>query len=323
MAYDGTLKFDTSMNAEGFQKGTEKMSGIASKAFAAIGAAAGAMLAVIGKVGVGYNAQMENYTTNFTTMLGSQEAAIKKVEALKDMAAKTPFGMEDLASGTQTLLAFGIESDRTMDILRQIGDVSLGNKDKFSSLTLAFAQMSSAGRLMGQDLLQMVNAGFNPLQVISEQTGESMADLKKKMEEGAISAEMVAQAFAIATSEGGKFYNGMEAASKTLTGQWSTLKDDAAAAAGAMFKPFNDVLSSQVLPNIIALVGNPNHKPVQLPNAGRYDKDRAGLWQDYSGGRRACVCGAAAIDHGHFRGGICYGGSGADHGRGGCRFLGL
>lgn len=210
MAYDGTLKFDTSMNAEGFQKGTEKMSGIASKAFAAIGAAAGAMLAVIGKVGVGYNAQMENYTTNFTTMLGSQEAAIKKVEALKDMAAKTPFGMEDLASGTQTLLAFGIESDRTMDILRQIGDVSLGNKDKFSSLTLAFAQMSSAGRLMGQDLLQMVNAGFNPLQVISEQTGESMADLKKKMEEGAISAEMVAQAFAIATSEGGKFYNGME-----------------------------------------------------------------------------------------------------------------
>lgn len=256
MAYDGTLKFDTSMDAEGFQNGTEKMSKIASKAFTAIGAAAGAALAVIGKVGVGYNAQMEEYTTNFTTMLGSQEAAIKKVEALKKMAAKTPFGMEDLASGTQTLLAFGIESDRTMDILRQIGDVSLGNKDKFSSLTLAFAQMSSAGRLMGQDLLQMVNAGFNPLQVISEQTGESMADLKKKMEEGAISAEMVAQAFAIATSEGGKFYNGMEAASKTLTGQWSTLKDDAAAAAGAMFQPFNDVLSSQVLPNIIALVGD-------------------------------------------------------------------
>lgn len=256
MAYDGTLKFDTSMDAEGFQNGTEKMSKIASKAFTAIGAAAGAALAVIGKVGVGYNAQMEEYTTNFTTMLGSQEAAIKKVEALKVMAAKTPFGMEDLASGTQTLLAFGIESDRTMDILRQIGDVSLGNKDKFSSLTLAFAQMSSAGRLMGQDLLQMVNAGFNPLQVISEQTGESMADLKKKMEEGAISAEMVAQAFAIATSEGGKFYNGMEAASKTLTGQWSTLKDDAAAAAGAMFQPFNDVLSSQVLPNIIALVGD-------------------------------------------------------------------
>lgn len=256
MAYDGTLKFDTSINAEGFRRGTEKMSGIASKAFAAIGAAAGAALAVIGKVGIQYNAQMEKYTTNFTTMLGSQEAALKKVDALKVMAAKTPFGMEDLAQGTQTLLAFGIESDRTMDILRQIGDVSLGNKDKFSSLTLAFAQMSSAGRLMGQDLLQMVNAGFNPLQVISEQTGESMADLKKKMEEGAISAEMVAEAFAIATSEGGKFYNGMEAASKTLTGQWSTLKDDAAAAAGAMFQPFNDVLSSQVLPNVIDLVGD-------------------------------------------------------------------
>lgn len=256
MAYDGTLKFDTSVNVEGFQTGSDKMSKAASTAFKAIGAAAAAALAAIGKVGVGYNAQMEEYTTNFTTMLGSQEAAVKKVEALKEMAAKTPFGMEDLASGTQTLLSFGIASNRTMDILRQIGDVSLGNKDKFSSLTLAFAQMSSAGRLTGQDLLQMVNAGFNPLQLISEKTGESMADLRKKMEEGAISADMVAEAFAIATSEGGKFYNGMEAASKTLTGQWSTLKDDAAAAAGAMFQPFNDVLSSQVLPNIIALVGD-------------------------------------------------------------------
>lgn len=256
MAYDGTIRFDTSLDATGVQQGTDKMSKIVKTSFVALGAAATAALAAIGKVGIGYNSQMEDYTTNFTTMLGSQEAAVKKVEALKEMAAKTPFGMEDLAQGTQTLLAFGIESDQTMDILRQLGDVSLGNKDKFSSLTLAFAQMSSAGRLMGQDLLQMVNAGFNPLQVISEKTGESMADLKKKMEDGAISSEMVAEAFAMATAEGGKFYNGMEAASKTLHGQWSTLKDDAAAAAGVMFQPFNNVLSSQVLPNIIALIAD-------------------------------------------------------------------
>jgi tape measure domain-containing protein len=95
------------------------------------------------------------------------------------------------------------------------------------SLALAFGQMSSAGRLMGQDLLQMINAGFNPLQVISKQTGETMATLKKRMEEGGISAEEVAAAFKSASSEGGQFFNGMQRASETFTGQLSTLKDEA------------------------------------------------------------------------------------------------
>ena len=79
-------------------------------------------------------------------------------------------------------------------------------KNKLSSLTLAFSQVQSTGRLMGQDLLQMIGQGFNPLQIISEKTGRSMADLKKDMENGAISADMVTEAFKIATSEGGRFF---------------------------------------------------------------------------------------------------------------------
>ena len=243
----------------------------------------------LAKAGVSYNSQMEDYTTNFRVMLGSTEAAALKVEELKTMAAKTPFGMEDLASATQTLLSFGIEADKTTDILSMLGDISLGDKEKLSSLTLAFAQVSSAGKLTGQDLLQMINAGFNPLQSISEKTGASIGDLKEKMaggkgskefqkmikaaqkevkkmgdgasesakllaqigKDGAISAEIVAYAFESATSEGGRFYNGMEEASKTFSGQLSTLKDDLGALVGDVFQPAFDWLSDNVLPYAI------------------------------------------------------------------------
>ena len=77
-----------------------------------------------------------------------------------------------------------------MPMLRAIGDISMGDTQKLQSLTLAFAQMSSTGKLMGQDLLQMINAGFNPLSVISEKTGKSIGVLKDEMSKGAISAKM-------------------------------------------------------------------------------------------------------------------------------------
>ena len=101
----------------------------------------------------------------------------------------------------------------------------MGNTQKFNSLTLAFSQMSAAGKLMGQDLNQMINAGFNPLQIISEKTGKSIATLKDEMSKGAVSAEMVQQAFIDATSAGGKFYNMSENASKTINGQLSMMQD--------------------------------------------------------------------------------------------------
>lgn len=217
---------------------------------AAIGAVSAAVVG-LGKIGVSYNSQMESYTTNFTTMLGSASAAAKKVDELKKFAAKTPFEMSDLAAATQTLLSFGIDSEKTGDIMKMLGDVSLGNSQKFSSLALVFGQVSSQGKLMGQDLLQMINAGFNPLQVISEKTGESMESLKERMSAGEIGIAEVTQAFQWATSEGGKFYNGMEAGSKTFSGLVSTLKDNATALIGEVFQPISDKLSKSVLPAAI------------------------------------------------------------------------
>lgn len=213
-------------------------------------AGAAAATAVVG-IGTGYNMQMEQYNAGFTTMLGNAERAGELMEDLKGFAEVTPFELTDLADASTTLLSFGEEVEELMPDLKMLGDISLGNKEKFKSLALVFGQVQSQGRLMGQDLLQMINAGFNPLQIISEKTGKSMTELKDEMADGAISYEMVADAMRTATSEGGKFYNAMETQSKTAQGQLSTLKDNVTAFFGEMSQGFSEVLSEDVLPAAI------------------------------------------------------------------------
>lgn len=178
--------------------------------------------------------EIESYEISFNTLLGSAEKGKAIFSELKDYAVNTPLLLGDLASGAQMLLSFNVEAERVMPILKQIGDISMGDAQKFNSLTLAFSQMSSTGKLMGQDLLQMINAGFNPLTIISEKTGKSIGELKKEMEGGAISADMVADAFAAASAEGGKFHGMLEKQSKGINGMKSNLQ-------GAVDDMFNDL----------------------------------------------------------------------------------
>ena len=169
--------------------------------------------------------EIESLQISFETLAGKTNGD-KLFGDIKEYAASTPLMMNDLAKGAQTLLGFNIEAEKVMPILRQIGDISMGDSQKFNSLTLAFAQMSSTGKLMGQDLLQMINAGFNPLVVISEKTGKSMSVLKQEMTDGKISVDMVADAFASATGEGGKFHGMLEKQSKGMKGAISNLEGE-------------------------------------------------------------------------------------------------
>ena len=251
----------------------------AANVFAGLVTTASGGIVALGKVGLDYNAQIESYVTNFTTMLGDAEKAAMKVDEIKTMAAKTPFGLSDLASATQTLLAFGIESNKTTEIMQQLGDISLGNAERFQSLTLAFSQATSAGKLAGQDLLQMINAGFNPLSQLVDETGLSVGQLKELMSglsgeaaeamrktagiteygrklisQGYISADDLAYALDLATRKGGQFFGGMESASKTVSGLISTLQDDATALVGQVFEPASDKLKNDLLPNALEYV---------------------------------------------------------------------
>lgn len=177
--------------------------------------------------------EIESLEKTFEILAG-KDLGGKLFSEIKDFAVNTPMAMGDLAKGAQTMLAFNMEAKNVMPILRAIGDISMGNAQKFNSLVLSFSQMQSTGKLMGQDLLQMINAGFNPLAVISEKTGKSIGDLKEEMSAGTISADMITRAFMDATSEGGKFYGMLEAQSKSIEGSISNLE-------GAIEEMFNSI----------------------------------------------------------------------------------
>lgn len=178
-----------------------------------------------GKSTIGAAAEREQQRTSFGVLTGSQKAGDKLLGDLVKMGDTTPFEGNDLIKNAEMLKAFGIENERVLPTLRMLGDVSMGNKEKLHGLSLAYAQVQSTGRLMGQDLLQMINQGFNPLQEISKATGKTMAQLKKEMEDGKISADMVTAAFQRATGPGGMFNQMMEKQSQTVSGRWSTMMD--------------------------------------------------------------------------------------------------
>lgn len=141
---------------QGIFKGTGKfVAGSIATMTAAILAGGVKLTNSIKKTGMEYNLMMENYMADFSTLLGNYEKATEKMTFLKEYAAKTPFEMKDIAEAQKTLLAFNVESGKSEKILKQLGDVSLGNAQKFNSLSLAFGQMFSTGKLNGNDLLQI------------------------------------------------------------------------------------------------------------------------------------------------------------------------
>lgn len=189
--------------------------------------------------------EVESLERSFEVLAGTVKGKQLFAE-IKGFAVKTPMSMSELAKGAQTLLSFNIEAEKVMPILRSIGDISMGDAGKFNSLTLAFSQMSSTGKLMGQDLLQMINAGFNPLSVMAEKTGKDIGTLKDEMSAGAISADMVTQAFMDATSEGGKFHNMLAIQSETVKGSISNLQGAIDDMLNALGEKSQGVISSSI-----------------------------------------------------------------------------
>ena len=175
---------------------------------------------------ISVRAEFESMETSLKVLLGGNQKRLNSIMAqIKEYALASPLNTKDMVGAVQMMTSFGIEAEKSIDYLKAIGDISMGDTGKFNSLALAFSQMSSAGKLMGQDLMQMVNAGFNPLEEISRKTGKSIGELKDEMSKGAISSKMVQDAFISATSAGGKFYGMSQEGAKTLNGQISMLQE--------------------------------------------------------------------------------------------------
>ena len=194
----------------------------------AAGAAAGfaAMkLKDYGQYALSTSAAFEQLAISFRVMTGSAQTGQALTDAIIKLGAETPMTAQQLSKAAQLLLSFGESAENIIPDLQLLGDITGGEVNRFNMLALAFAQVGANGKLMGQDLLQMVNAGFNPLQIISQKTGKSMGELRKEMEEGRISFQMVAQAMKDATAEGGRYFGLMEQQSQSLNGRLSTLSD--------------------------------------------------------------------------------------------------
>lgn len=209
---------------------------------------AGAMALGGSVIGSGLDAQAR--ATSFEVMAGKEQGGLLNQQLTK-YAQDSIYGNE-VYQNAQTMMAFGIAPEKVMDDMKMLGDIAMGNKDRMSRLALAYSQVAAAGKLMGQDLLQFVNAGFNPLQIMSEKTGLSLGVLRKRIEEGQISFEMVKQAFEDATSAGGKFFNMTERIQETDFGKWEAFKGQVQGLAmqvGGMLAPaFGNLISNYLAP---------------------------------------------------------------------------
>lgn len=218
------------------QQGLEKLGSFSTKSGKLLTMGLTVPLTALSTATLNYTSDMEQLETSFEVMTGSAEKAKEVMEQLKELGAKTPFETKDLATITQLLMNYGFTADDAIDKMRMLGDISQGSAEKMSRIAMAYGQMSSAGKVSLEDVKQMIEAGFNPLQEISESTGESMASLYDRISKGTISVDEITKSMERATSEGGKYYQSMDKQSETLAGQVSTLKDTFAEMASSILK---------------------------------------------------------------------------------------
>lgn len=251
-AVQSAEKITSSFKKTASDMGSKVSSGLKT-AFGAGATAIGAVATAISGAlvaGVKYNAEIEQYQTSFEVMTGSADKAAETMEKLVDLGAKTPFETSDLANATQLLMNYGFTADDAIEKTTMLGDISQGNADKMQRIATAYGQMSSSGKVLLEDVKQMIEAGFNPLQEISESTGESMASLYQRISDGKLSVDEITASMERSTSKGGRYFQSMQKQSETLSGQLSTLKDNAQQALGAFAQSSSEALAGDILPTL-------------------------------------------------------------------------
>ena len=209
----------------------------------------GAGVGAISSIG----AQAEQTSVAFTTLVGSEEKAASVLAKINDFAAKTPYNNLDLTDNAKTMLNFGVQADKVNTYLQQLGDIASGDKNKLGGLSVVFGQVASAGKMSGQDLMQFINQGFNPLKELEKMTGKTYSELQDMMSKGQIGFDAVAAAIKHATSEGGAFVGMSDKLSQTVSGKFSTLVGNIQQKAVDMFNKIKPIISN-LLDLFIAIV---------------------------------------------------------------------
>ena len=207
MALDvGKLAFYLTMNdrefTEGMGRAESKANGLASTAkqagqtvatmFTGAAAATGGVIASLVKTGAGYNTLQQNSRAALKTLLGSTEAVNEQMSKLNDLASRSPFAKTAFITAQQQLLAFGVEVEKTipmLDALQNAVAATGGSSQNLQDLAFILAQIKAAGKITGQDLLQLGQRGINAAELIGQSFGKTATEIKKDITDGKISAD--------------------------------------------------------------------------------------------------------------------------------------
>lgn len=175
---------------------------------------------------IGSNAEMEQYTTSLEVMLGSASKASAMIEKMRDFAAKTPLTLENVISGGSLLMSYGVDESNLIDTMTKLGDLASGNAEKMDRITLAYGQMLAKGKVTGEELRQMAEAGV-PLQTaLAESIGVTGEEFSKMVSKGEVGIDALNKAITELTTGNGKFAGMMEKQSQTMRGMLSTMQDN-------------------------------------------------------------------------------------------------
>jgi hypothetical protein len=217
--------------------------GAALTAAAVAASALGASLAFI-KSASGAAAGMESLAMNFEVLTGSAKKSKELIKQFRDEAVKSPLNVNDYADAARSFMSYGVSAEKVLPLLKMVGDVSLGNSERFGLLNYAMAQIASNKLLKGDDLRQLVAQGFNPLAEIAKKTGRAYGDLLDDMSNHLITFEMVEGALKDVTSEGGRFFGAIEKGASTTEGKIAKFGDAIFGLKVAFGTGFNEGLKS-------------------------------------------------------------------------------
>lgn len=185
------------------------------------------------EMGISYNAQIEKYTTGFTNMLGSAQAAQEAMQAIQEDAARTPFDVASLTQANQLLISAGENAAYSRKVINALGDAvsaTGGGNAELSRMAANLQQIANVGKAATIDIKQFAYAGINIYQILADYTGKSVQEVQSMT----ISYDLLSQALIAASEEGGRYYNAMDTQSQTMNGRISTLKDNVSQLAGIL-----------------------------------------------------------------------------------------
>ena len=229
---------------DGFASSTDKASGkslagaiaqgtVMANVFSKLGSAALSAAEGFISSGIEYNAQIEKYTTGFTNMLGSAEAAQQVMSQIQEDAAKTPFDVESLTKANQYLISAGENASYARSTIMALGDAvsaTGGGNDELNRMAQNLQQIANTGKATAVDIKQFAYAGIDVYGILADYTGKSTTEVQKMT----ISYDLLTQALQAASEEGGRYYNSMDTQSQTMNGRVSTLKDNVSQLAGLL-----------------------------------------------------------------------------------------